>query len=300
VRASFTMMFHSKIVACVLLWSGSAVGEVTPAGVSCLDLTLTGNGAADTTTTGNCCKGGGPSVSFSEGVTCPDGVQGTVVNGEFVPDATSPSTTSTTTTSTSSACTINCGTAVTCADMPIPNTETGGNCCKDGSGITATESGGIICPNGGVQGTVVNGEFVPDDASTTSTTTTTTTSSVSTTSGETGCDVTSVACGTKCTPDPTSTCKDGQCLDLFGVAISCAEPASTGSTTTTSSVGGSTSNVSNNNQVGFGTDINQGDVTTPSIDAGETDEAIAASDAFHVKAAATAMSLVILAVVGIN
>ena len=60
------------------------------------------------------------------------------------------------------------------------------------------------------------------------------------------------------------------------------------------------SNVSNNNQVGFGTDINQGDVTTPSIDAGETDEAIAASDAFHVKAAATAMSLVILAVVGIN
>jgi hypothetical protein len=65
-------------------------------------------------------------------------------------------------------------------------------------------------------------------------------------------------------------------------------------------VGGSTSNVSNNNQVGFGTDINQGDVTTPSIDAGGTDEAIAASDAFHVKAAATAMSLVILAVVGIN
>jgi hypothetical protein len=87
---------------------------------------------------------------------------------------------------------------------------------------------------------------------------------------------------------------------LFGAAISCVEPASAGSTTTTSSVGGSTSNVSNNNQVGFGTDINQGVVTTPSIDAGETDEAIAASDAFHVKAAATAMSLVILAVVGIN
>ena len=58
------------------------------------------------------------------------------------------------------------------------------------------------------------------------------------------------------------------------------------------------SNVSNNNQVGFGADINQGDVTTPSIDAGETDEAITASDAFHVKASATAMSLVILAVVG--
>lgn len=173
---------------------------------------------------------------------------------------------------------------------PIPDTETGGNCCKDGSGITGTESGGIICLDG-VKGTVVSGEFVPD-ASTTSTTTTTT-SSVSTTSGETGCDVATVACGTKCTPDPTSTCKDGQCLDLFGAAISCAEPLA-GSTT------GSTSNVSNNNQVGFGADINQGDVTTPSIDAGETDEAITASDAFHVKASATAMSLVILAVVGIN
>ena len=81
---------------------------------------------------------------------------------------------------------------------------------------------------------------------------------------------------------------------MFGAAISCVEPASAGSTT------GSTSNVSNNNQVGFGTDINQGDVTTPSIDAGGTDEAITASDAFHVKTSATAMSHVILAVVGIN
>jgi hypothetical protein len=61
-----------------------------------------------------------------------------------------------------------------------------------------------------------------------------------------------------------------------------------------------TSNVSNNEQVSFGNDINQGDVTTPSIDAGETDEAVAASGAFHVKASATAMSLVFLAVVGIN
>jgi len=224
------MMFLAKIVACLLLWSGSAAEEVTPAGVSCVDLTLTGNGAADTTTAGNCCKGGGPSVSFSEGITCPDGVQGTVVNGEFVPDATSPS-----------------------ATPPASSTSI-----------------------------------------------TTTTSSVSTTSGETGCSVVTVACGTKCTPDPTSTCKDGQCLDLFGAAISCVEPASAGSTTTATSVGGSTSNVSNNNQVGFGTDINQGDVTTPSIDVGETDEAITASDAFYVKASATAMSLVILAVVGIN
>ena len=292
------MMFHSTIVGCLLLWSVSAAEEVTPAGVSCLDLTLTGNGAADTTTGGNCCKGGGPSISFSEGVTCPDGVKGTVVSGEFVPDATRPSTTSTTTTTTtSSLCTINCGTSLTCADLPIPDTETGGNCCKDGSGITATESGGIICPGGGVQGTVVNGEFVPDDATipaSTTSTTTSTTSSVSTTSNKTGCDIATVACGTKCTPDPTSTCKDGQCLDLFGAAISCVEPASAGSTT------GSTSNVSNNNQVGFGTDINQGDVTTPSIDAGGTDEAITASDAFHVKTSATAMSLVILAVVGIN
>jgi hypothetical protein len=87
---------------------------------------------------------------------------------------------------------------------------------------------------------------------------------------------------------------------LFGAAISCVEPASAGSTTTATSVGGVTSNVSNNNQVSLGNDINQGDVTTPSIDAGETDEAIAASGAFHVKASATAMSLVFLAVVGIN
>jgi len=224
------MMFLAKIVACLLLWSGSAAEEVTPAGVSCVDLTLTGNGAADTTTAGNCCKGGGPSVSFSEGITCPDGVQGSVVNGEFIPDARSPS-----------------------ATPPASSTST-----------------------------------------------TTTTSSVSTTSGETGCSVATVAFGTKCTPDPTSTCKDGQCLDLFGAAISCVEPSSAGATTTTSSVGGVTSNVSDNNQVSFGNDINQGDVTTPSIDAGETDEAIAASGAFHVKASATAMSLVFLAVVGIN
>ena len=86
---------------------------------------------------------------------------------------------------------------------------------------------------------------------------------------------------------------------MFGAAISCVEPASVGATTITSSVGGVTSNVSNNEQVSFGNDINQGDVTTPSIDAGET-EAVAASGAFHVKASATAMSLVFLAVVGIN
>jgi len=224
-------MFLAKIVACLLLWSGSAAEEVTPAGVSCVDLTLTGNGAADTTTAGNCCKGGGPSVSFSEGIiTCPNGVQGTVVNGEFIPDATSPS-----------------------ATPPASSTST-----------------------------------------------TTTTSSVSTTNEETGCSVVTVACGTKCTPDATSTCKDGECLVLFGAAISCVEPASVGATTITSSVGGVTSNVSNNEQVSFGNDINQGDVTTPSIDAGETDEAVAASGAFHVKASATAMSLVFLAVVGIN
>lgn len=227
------MLFHAKIVACLLLLSGSAAEEVTPAGVSCADdLTLTGNGAADTTTA-NCCKGGGISVSFSEGVTCPDGVQGTVVNGEFVPDATSPSAT-------------------------------------------------------------------PPASSTSTTTTTSSVSTTSGTSGETGCSVVTVACGTKCTPDPTSTCKDGQCLDLFGAAISCVEPASSGATTTTTSVGGVTSNVSNNDHVSFGNDINQGDVTTPSIDVGETDEAIAASGAFHVKASATAMLLVFLAVVGIN
>jgi hypothetical protein len=64
VRASSTtMMFHSKIVACLLLWSGSAVGEVTPAGVSCVDLTLTGNGAADTTTTG-CARAAVPPYHF--------------------------------------------------------------------------------------------------------------------------------------------------------------------------------------------------------------------------------------------
>ena len=101
-------MFLAKIVACLLLWSGSADEEVTPAGVSCVDLTLTGNGAADTTTAGNCCKDGSRiTATESGGIICPDGgVQGTVVNGEFILDATSPSATppasSTSTTTTTS------------------------------------------------------------------------------------------------------------------------------------------------------------------------------------------------------
>jgi hypothetical protein len=94
-----------------------------------------------------------------------------------------------------------------------------------------------------------------------------------------------------CAPDVTATCNvsGNGCIDLLGANVACVIPA----TTTTTVASGGTSNVINNNEISYGEDVNQGDLSTPDITNEQTSSST--SDASHVEAVSAVLVLLVVA-----